>query len=277
MSIFTQLANTFSAKKETPSFRPKLGYAGPSLDEVMNEHEGVAVKTEPYRYVVIDDFFTPDFYQKLVDDFRVILNRGFSETKVHDKFSRFPKYDAYGFTPDPKEYSAVNIMRTPEWKQYFAELFGRPLTNDEIMAYHHHLPGSASGWVHSDYSLCSFVENPLSNGINSWFYDCTYEDSSEDKQPGTKKVMRAITILYYLDTEGDGKFGGETGVYSTPDTLVEKVAPVNNRLFAFECSPHSFHAFQQNRTYPRNTITQWFHDEPERTFKKFNDRNYSPW
>ena len=74
------------------------------------------------------------------------------------------------------------------------------------------------------------------------------------------KEMRSIALLYYLGDnawqEGDG---GETGLYLSKGELPMKlVVPKNNRLFAFDISHKSFHAFQANGK-PRSCIVQWLH------------------
>ena len=246
------------------------------LAEMIPNHK-VRMNLRPYRYTIIDDFFTDEYYQKLCSEYERFLALGLAEEDDQYRFSRFSSYDAYGFTPNPREESAISIFRTQAWRQYFSDLFSIDFTDDEVMALHHHLPSSKDGWVHNDYSLCSFSDDYLQNGINPWYHQCTYEDSDPFKQPNTRKVMRSVTLIYYLNNDCDGKYGGETGLFSDEHTLAEKVAPKNNRLMAFEVSPHSFHAFQANTKYPRSTITQWFHADPQETFKRFNNSNFIPW
>ena len=73
-----------------------------------------------------------------------------------------------------------------------------------------------------------------------------------------------MAILFFLETDGwkEGD-GGETGLYSADGkTLLKKVAPLNNRLLAFQISPLSMHAFQKNNT-ERNSVVQWLHAPAE--------------
>jgi len=86
--------------------------------------------------------------------------------------------------------------------------------------------------------------------------------------------------MFYLANkpwqEGDG---GETGLYANynKNSLVKKIAPVNNRLFAFEISPVSFHGFLNNKKSERNTITHWIHQEPTSVFRKFGVYEPTAW
>lgn len=230
----------------------------------------IQVKNRPFRYVVVDNFFTDEHHEALRREFQAVLDQ--------KRFHSFgERYDASAYTPKPgtNEFPS-DVMRTPEWLRYFATLFELEITNDEIMSFHHHTVGSASGGRHNDYIACSFRDDPLPNGVNSWYNQCVYEDSSSTSQPGTRQVMRAITIIYYVNNECGGKFGGETGIYDG-ERLVDTVAPVNNRLLAFEVSPDSFHTFLSNTKYERNSITQWMHQEQELMRTRFNNAEPVRW
>jgi Rps23 Pro-64 3,4-dihydroxylase Tpa1-like proline 4-hydroxylase len=81
--------------------------------------------------------------------------------------------------------------------------------------------------------------------------------------------------VYYLNNECNGGYGGETAIYHNGN-VVDTVTPKNNRLFAFEVAPDSYHGFLTNLKYERCSLTQWFHQDPALTFSRFNAEN-SPW
>jgi hypothetical protein len=124
------------------------------------------------------------------------------------------------------------------------------------VAFHHHPPGDRTGFVHHDFADKQFLpESLLPNKVIS---------GEVPKGDNTITRRRIISILIYLNNppwqEGDG---GETGIYTAEkQTLLKKVPPINNTLFAFHISPKSMHAFQGNNK-PRNSIVQWFHIPPE--------------
>lgn len=241
------------------------------------EAEEVTMSSSPFRYFVADNFFTPDYYEQLVQVFDAAVHQGLAETPHQLRFSRMGAYDAYGYTPSPYDESPINHLRTPEWIELFQNAFAIDVTQDEIMGFHHHPVDSADGWKHNDYALCSMVDDPLLSGVNSWYYQCDYEDSDFGKQIETRKIMRAITIIYYLNNECSGEHGGETALFDTEGNAVAKVAPVNNRLLAFEVSPYSFHTFLRNTKFPRNSITQWFHQNPELMYERFGNHEPVRW
>jgi len=78
-------------------------------------------------------------------------------------------------------------------------------------------------------------------------------------------------MLYYFNNkntlqEGDG---GGTGVFRTYDmnSLVKEVKPINNRLFAFEISPKSYHGFIGAK-FDRSAMVSWFHSSPSYMVKR---------
>lgn len=251
-------------------------YDGPELTEII-KNPTINMVELPFRHIVIDDFFTDSFYEQLSQEYKQILDRGLAEKNDNNRFSRFKTYDAYSFTPNPFTESVINLFRTVEWKDFFAKAFDIEVNNDEILSLHHHKINSKTGWVHSDYALCAMSDDPLPNGINPWYYQCKYEDSTEGAQPNTRKVMRAITLIYYLNNECNGNYGGSTALFDKDKEPVEFVTPKNNRLMAFEVSPISYHAFQTNTHFPRNSITQWFHQDYEKMMNRFNNTQHVAW
>lgn len=245
------------------------------------ENKQIVIEEKPFRHVVIDNFFKKDFYDALCAAFKKVLLGGLSETRRLDIFSRFDRYDAYSYSINPKSGYPLNFFYTKEWHDYIAGIFGVSASRDVTGGFHHHLVNSEDGFIHEDFNLVSFVEDRLENGINPFYNQCVYTDDSPDKQPHTFKRMRAVALIYYLLDDPNWKDGdgGETGLYGSRDknSLISKVAPINNRLFAFEISPYSFHGFLKNKKSRRNSIIQWLHQEPEIMLKRYVGHKPSPW
>ncbi len=220
--------------------------------------QDIPLHTEPYLHVVIENFFKPEMYTALCKKFSEVKDRGLSDnTKSSDtQFHTFTiDYDGYVFNPagtlDPQ--NPLRIFYSLAWNNFFSTLFGQFTTFETRFAFHHHPAGDRTGFVHHD-----FVDKPfsptkrLANGV---IYD--------KADSGNVPKRRIISLLYYLNNEewheGDG---GETGIYTPEKTLIAKVPPKNNTLFAFHISPRSMHAFQGNKK-ERNSFVQWFHLPPE--------------
>ena len=245
------------------------------------EEQPIKVISEPFPHIIADNFFKKDFYDSLCALLNGKLNEGLEESRNNKKFSRFDRYDAYSWNPDPRGGMPMALFNSPEWEKYITDFFGIKPSHDLDTCFHHHLAGSQDGWAHNDFNVCSFKEDRLPNGMNPWHHQCVYADDTLDRQPETRKAMRAIALLFYLNNDPawrDGD-GGETGVYASYDTgkLLKKIAPINNRLFAFRISPSSFHGFLSNKKKARNTINQWFHREPMSALQEFNVSIWEEW
>lgn len=218
------------------------------------------VSNDPFPHIIVDDFLKDEPYRRLLAHFNSVVARGFSEGGDYKRFHPFFNltgkyaYDGYLYIPDAREPIMPVFPYTVAWNLLFASMFKRPTGWCTSFAYHYHPPHNRTGFVHSDFSSKMFSPvDRLRNGV-------IFRDREGPQTVPTFKEQRTIALIYYLGNddwkEGDG---GETGLYvsetSTPATLV---APKNNRLLAFEISPKSFHAFQENKTV-RTSIVQWFH------------------
>lgn len=271
MSLLTRLFTSISKRQK-------------ALEEDVNllkyiEPEALKVKIQnvPFRHVVIDNFFTPDFLKSLTGYYHEILTKGISDKETDlDKFHPFEEkinYDGFVFSPEPTLEEPLKLFFSVEWNMFFSRLFNKPTTFGTSFALHYHPPHDRTGWVHNDYATYLFPHKLiLSNGVTG-----TRGEEGKTKLTDAElrvrnfKQKRTIAIIYYFNnpewSEGDG---GETGLYSAKDekALVKKIEPINNRLFAFDISPESFHAFQENFK-ERNTLIQWFHADLDWSEEKY--------
>jgi 2-oxoglutarate-Fe(II)-dependent oxygenase superfamily protein len=225
----------------------------------------------PYRHAIIDNLLAPDVFARLCQTFDQILARGLSEDICPGRFSRFPGYDAYSYVLEPEAGFAQSLFYARGFKNFLSGLFGVATTDDVVVELHHHLTGSRSGFVHSDFNRVCFASAPLPNGLNPWHYQVPFDGAG--CPPGsTIERCRAIAFLYFLNNPGwKPGDGGETGLYAArePLGLRKVVAPLDNRLLAFEVSPSSFHGFISNRAAPRNAVVGWLHGELEHAAVRF--------
>ena len=250
------MASEFLFKLKTRSRKIAL-YSREHIDlEAFSEvrPRDVVVETVPFPHFVVDDFFKPEIYQGLSEQFKNIQEKGFLEgTWSPDYFHRFDiDYDGYVYSPPPTLDSSnpTSIFFSLEWNWFFSKIFKQFTAFETMMAFHHHPIGDRTGFVHHDNADKTFsLQMQLSNGV-------VYSEGA----PPTYQSRRKIALLYFLNNDGwEEGDGGEIGLYSADkNELLKKVAPINNRLLAFQISPLSMHAFQQNHK-ERNSIVQWFH------------------
>lgn len=231
------------------------------LDRFANKRAHKAyIEQAPFPHLVIDDFLKPDAYRELSEKFDDIKSRGFIEEQWgNDYFHRFEvEYDGYVYTPLPTLDPAnpLSLFFSLEWNWLFSKLFRQFTTFETTIAFHHHPAGDRTGFVHHDSADKPFsLQMELPNGV-------IYGDGAPPRYASRRK----IALLYFLNNDGwrEGD-GGEIGLYAADGkSLTKKVAPLNNRLLAFQISPASMHAFQGN-VRERNSIVQWFHAPGELT------------
>lgn len=233
----------------------------------------------PYRHIIVDNFFTDDVYQKICEEYDRELSRGLKEEDNQNFFSRHHTYDAYIYTPNPRKKTTCNaFFQSAAWPALLSQVFHLSFSNDTMTVFHHHTIGSKDGWIHHDFVSCQFIDDPIENGLNPWFHQCAYAGDN-DIDPRIKQRIRSIGIVFYLNNKDhwSKNDGGETNLYDTDKKLVTAVAPINNRLLAFEISPISFHAFAHNRTFARNTISQWMHEDPGTILQRHDKKQLTTW
>lgn len=252
------------------TLKERVGKERDAAKEKYTPHDYMQVSTasvqeRPFAHIVIDNIFKEDINKKILKHFNEVLARGLSqEDDDKTKFHRFPegrvkpRYEGYLYTPLLREDPVLDLFFSMRWNLFFSNLFKQHTERCTSVAYHYHPAGNPTGVVHNDYGSRPIApKEQLSNKTTFGEHDKGYDDM---QTAPVCEGVRAIGLLYYLGDEvwQDGE-GGETGLYaSKTGSLVKRVAPHNNRLFAFQTSPESFHAFQQNAR-PRSCIVQWLH------------------
>ena len=225
--------------------------------------------------MIIDDFLPQAVYDALVEDFRRVFAKGVAATADRNRCSRFDLYDLFSYPPRPTLELPYGGFFSEAYFRMFEEAFGRTLLRDTLMTYHHHEPNPEDNYIHNDYSYQFFSDDPLPNGVNPWYYQC----NSHAPSVGGRPIVRAATSIFYLANDLTSGTGGETAVFKSKDpaSLVRAVAPVNNRLFAFDISPAAFHGYLRCSMPARNTLAQWYYVLEEDALRRFAGKRPSGW
>jgi hypothetical protein len=245
------------------------------FEDVGAPHEVTAtIYTYPFRHIVIDNFLPVTVYEKLVTDFNRIFERGLSMTFDQNRFSRFDLYDLFSHVPKPTLELPYGCFFSETHFRMLESALARTLLRDTSMTYHHHEPTPEDNYIHNDYVYQFLGDDPLDNGVNPWYYQCALHDAS----PAGRPVVRAATSIFYLSNEGEGQ-GGETAIFAAKDSasLVRTIAPVNNRLLAFDISPISFHSYLRCTMPSRNSLAQWYYVLEDDALRRFEGRRPGGW
>ena len=221
---------------------------------------------EDFNYIVIDNLFKDNYYGMMCSKFNTYISRCPGARGVVDDNGN--AYDAliYGMTP-PDCIDGYDFFISKQWYDFISNIFDIELNEHIAYTLHYHKgsPESPSrdGWPHTDLNIVSVIDQPDENLKLTG--GCHYADNTFDKQPHTKKCIRSVALLYYFNNKSplEEDDGGGTSIFRSynKDSFIKEIKPVNNRLFAFEVSPKSYHAFKGAK-FDRSAIVQWFHSSP---------------
>jgi hypothetical protein len=252
------------------------------LEEIL-ENRAWLRRAKPFPHVVAPQVFTAGFYNALSGMLRAILARGLSETPSPGRFSRnIPGYDSYGIGFDTSLPDPLRVFLSPEWRDMLSDLFGIGRTPYVSAGSHYHAPGSGNGFIHNDYNPVWFQRSTGTIQVPN-NQVCAYKTGAGPLPESEKvQVVRGAVVLFYLLNDGwRVGDGGETGLYTSGHSAIQEPAsrcpPVNNSLLAFECTPHSFHAFMKNTRIPRTSIIMWVHRTPEDAASRWSEQDLERW
>jgi hypothetical protein len=221
----------------------------------------------PFFHVRATNVFPPNTYNRLSAEFAGILEHSINGATSGPKMAKSQQaYDALILPINAQLFGGFAPVFSREWICHLAQLLGLPVTLRIDGALHHIPQGSRSGWLHTDLCSAWFDASAAIEGdvISADGSRCNYFTGARRKTTAEpKEYVRAATMIYYLNNDdwrhGDG---GETGLYSTSRSNLgptKLIAPENNSLILFECSPHSFHRLLRNPGSSRNSIILWLH------------------
>ncbi|PZS25273.1 MAG: 2-oxo acid dehydrogenase [Pseudonocardiales bacterium] len=235
-------------------------------------------RAKPFPHVVAQNVFVPDFYHRLEVQFRRI------ELEHPEVFQRnIAGYDASSADLENFRQGALGVFVSREWHDLVAAVAGVKTTGDISGGLHHHEPGSASGWPHNDLNPGWFAASPPDGHETQPPSDAIdYHRGTRTAGVQARETIRAVSLLFYLGNPewmpGDG---GETGLFSSFDSARlgahSAVAPVDNSLMMFECTPFSLHAFVRNRVKPRNSVIMWLHRSKDDALARWGEQSIVNW
>jgi 2OG-Fe(II) oxygenase superfamily len=243
-------------------------YSLPPLREVLDNQRWVQ-HLEPFPYITANDVFHADFYQELVADYVRFLPTHLGGAEAHGpSLHKMTGYDAHAMDFPADFKGPLSILFSAPWLRLIADVTNVRATVYVSGGFHHHVVGSENGSVHNDLNPGWFVQAEESCSIQLSRPElCNYKTGiTSSPELKTHEAVRGVAVLFYLSNPpwnpGDG---GETGLYTGQDQCVDqptrRVAPVNNSLLIFECTPFSYHSFISNKRSSRNTIILWLHRE----------------
>lgn len=223
----------------------------------------------PFRHIRANRVFREDTYLRLQRAFVAIKEGHATSSSSELQFRQGQTgYDALVVAMHEQLTSRFTPLFEPRWINFLASLLDLPALPQVDGALHHIPINSRSGWIHNDFCSAWFDEGVKGDIVLPDRKKCSYF-TGEPKSPKARprEYVRAATMIFYLHNDGwQQGSGGETGLYAATRAdwgTTCAVAPLNNSLLLFECSPNSYHRLLTNPGCPRNSIILWLHSSVE--------------
>jgi len=225
----------------------------------------------PFTHFRAKNVLTNIAYDKVSTAFNIILD---ATNNINPENSAYrlrrsgqKNYDAWMLRINRELATIFAPFFSEDFLRSLAELVSLPFIPRIEGALHSSPSNSRTGWIHHDFCSAWFDESNPGEGILYPNNGCEYF-TGKLVDPSAKPVeyVRAAALIYYLCNDGwrNGD-GGETALYGaakeTINTRYDLIKPINNTLFFFRCSPHSYHRFITNPGMTRNSIILWLHME----------------
>lgn len=196
---------------------------------------------EPFRHVVIDDFFDPAYAERLVAQFPP-FERGNSLSEDGRPGSK-STYERIAELGDA--YAELDtLVRARPW----LDLIGRITRIDGLR----HDPWYLGGGTH---------DNRHQGGLQA-HVDFNFHP--------LQRWQRRLNLIVYLNRDWEPSWGGSLELYESPDAAPDQsIAPVFNRCVLFETHDHSWHGFSRialpdaQRTQSRKSVALYFYTPVE--------------
>ncbi|HEY9130978.1 MAG TPA: 2OG-Fe(II) oxygenase [Dyella sp.] len=200
---------------------PGLSIVSQATLDAVDEHRQVFVDAQPFRHVVIENFFDEDFAQQLLGAFPS-FERGNAvgdDGQLGAK-STLDKVRQLG----PAYERLDDAIKSPEFLQAIGKITGI----DDLI----YDPWYLGGGTH---------ENKNHAALDS-HVDFNYHPS--------ERWHRRLNLIVYLNHEWDASWGGCLELFRDPHVDVRpsrSIAPLFNRCVIFETTEHSWHGFDPIR------------------------------
>jgi hypothetical protein len=220
----------------------------------------------PFLHYRAENVFSHDVYGRLAAAFQEKIG---SARQTGKAFGRGRNYDADIIGLSPKSAKSFDPLLSQRWLTSICNLLGLADNRRIDAALHSSLPGSRTGWVHTDYCSGWFDESAAGGPSDLTFPNrgtCAYFTGAVRSETAVPvEYVRAATLIFYLcNDDWRPGAGGETGLYAGAKATEETaVPPRNNSLLLFACGPHSYHRFLANAAGTRNSIIFWLHQSVE--------------
>jgi Rps23 Pro-64 3,4-dihydroxylase Tpa1-like proline 4-hydroxylase len=182
------------------------------LESIKKEYQS----KKPFRYVMFNDFFSPEIAELIHENYPKIQNGKWDGTTYLDQKNKFQKTKFEKDTVMDLVFKELNSESFLSWLQQLTEIEDKLMGDEELFGggLHQSVDGAFLN-VHVDYNI----------------------------NPKTKNHRR-VNVLVYMNKEWKDEYEGHLELWDLTEgkkDLLEKIAPSFNRCVIFETNEISFH------------------------------------
>lgn len=184
---------------------------------------------DPYKHLVIDDFFAPKMANLCLESFPALDDQSWEHANDSDIEIKYRTMWSSEFDIPDGIIDVVRIMNS----SYFLRAMGEKFNIPKIMP--------------DPYFTGGGLNATKPGGLLDVHVDGNYHDASG--------LNRRLNALLYLNPGWVPSWGGEFGIYDeNGDVCIKSVAPLFNRLVIFDTHDKSFHGLPAPLNFPEGQL-----------------------
>jgi Rps23 Pro-64 3,4-dihydroxylase Tpa1-like proline 4-hydroxylase len=203
---------------------------------------GIELFTEPFKHVVIDNFFPEELAESCLHHFPPLEDTGWEHAHDADVEVKYRTNWRSEFDIPDGIVEAIRILNSAPFLKAMSTVMGIPKI------------------IPDPYFTGGGLNVTMRGGLLDVHVDGNYHDATG--------LHRRLNALVYLNPGWQEDWGGEFGIYDETGTVcVKKVAPRHNRLVIFDSHDKSFHGLPDPINFPegeqrRSIILYYYTKEP---------------
>lgn len=198
-----------------------------ACNRLLSAREGVEYFTQPYKHVVIDNFFPNELASECLMSFPDIKDNSWEYSNDEDIEVKYRTNWQSEFDIPDGLVDAIRILNGAPFLKAMSKIMGI----DKI--------------VPDPYFTGGGLNVTMKGGLLDVHVDGNYHDATG--------LNRRLNALVYLNPGWQADWGGEFGVYDEKgEKCVKKVSPLFNRLVIFDSHDKSFHGLPDPVNFPIN-------------------------
>jgi Rps23 Pro-64 3,4-dihydroxylase Tpa1-like proline 4-hydroxylase len=198
-----------------------------ACNKLLSAREGVEYFRQPYKHIVIDNFFPNELASECLRNFPDIKEKGWEYASDIDIEVKYRTNWESEFDIPDGIVDAIRILNSAPFLKAMTKIIGI----EKIIPDHYFTGGG--------------LNVTMRGGLLDVHVDGNYHDVTG--------LNRRLNALVYLNPTWQEDWGGEFGIFDEKgDICLKKVAPLFNRLVIFDSHDKSFHGLPEPINFPEN-------------------------